>query len=98
MDLWDLEVIVIDQIKTLPVFFEDSKVLTDVIIFFSSHMPKVLDDVNSSLLAFVLIDGLKVFLGCVRRRTMLNVNKRFICYILSNEMLSVIPFPVVMSN
>ena len=58
--------------------------LADVIILFGSPMPKVSDDGNSGLLAFVLIDGLEVMPGCMGRRTMLNVNEQFICNILSD--------------
>ena len=84
----------------LSVLFEGCKVLTDVVPLFSSSMPEVSDNGNSGILAFVLVDGLKVMPGCMGGRTMLDVDKRFISDILGNKMLSVviILFPVVMSN
>ena len=88
-DLWDFE-IVVNQVKPFPVFLEGCTIADVVIIFLSSSMPKILNDSDRGFLAFVLIDGLEVSSGCVGRRTMLNVNERFISDILGNQMLSVI--------
>jgi hypothetical protein len=84
----------------LPVLFEGRKVLANVVPLFSSSMPEVSDNGNSSLLAFVLVYCFKVVPGCMGGGTMLDVNKRFISNILGNEMLSgvIIVLPVVMSN
>ena len=100
LDFGDPEVDVIDQVKVLPVFLEGRKVFTDVVLLFGSSMPEVSDDSNGGLLAFVLIDRFKVVPGCMGRQAMLDVNKRFVSYILSNKVLSVIVilFPVVMPN
>jgi hypothetical protein len=99
LDLQDLEVTLVNQIEVLPVLFEGCKVITDVIFLFSSGMPGVSNDSNSSLLAFVLIDCLEVMPGCVRR-SMLYVNERFISDILGNKVLSIIVIipPIVMPN
>jgi hypothetical protein len=78
LDFGDPEVTVINQVKAFPVLFEGRKVLTDVVPLFSSSMPEVSDNGNSGLLAFVLVDGLEVTPGCMRGRTVLDVNKRFV--------------------
>jgi hypothetical protein len=66
LDFWDLEVTVVDQIEALPVFFEGSEVITNVNIFFSSGMPEIPNDSNSSFLALIFIDGLEIMPSCVR--------------------------------
>jgi hypothetical protein len=48
---------------TLPVLFESCKVVANVIIFFGSGMPEIVDDGEGSLLAFVLVNGLNIFSG-----------------------------------
>ena len=84
LDFGDPEITVVDQVEALPVLFEGHKMFTDVIPLFSSGMPEVSDNGNSSLLAFVLIDCFKVVPGCMRGRTMLDVDKRFVSNILSD--------------
>jgi hypothetical protein len=97
---WDLEAVVIDQVKTLPILLESSKVFTNIIPFFSSSMPEVSDDCNSSFLAFVLIDSLKIFPGGVRGRAVLDVDDRFVAHVLSDEVLClvVVLLPVIMAS
>ena len=58
--------------------------LADVVPLFGSGIPEVSDDGNSSLLAFVLVDCFKVVPGCMRGRTVLDVDKRFVSDILSD--------------
>jgi len=84
LDLWDLEVIVVDQVEMLPVFLEGRKMVADVVVFFSCSMPKISDDGDGGFLAFVLVDSLEVSPGFMGGRTMLNVNKWFIRNILSD--------------
>jgi hypothetical protein len=84
LDFGDPEITVINQVEVLPVLFEGRKMLTDVVPLFSSGMPEVSDNSNSSLLAFVLVDSLEVMPGCMGGRTMLDVDKRFISNILGN--------------
>jgi hypothetical protein len=84
----------------LPVLLEGSEMLANIIPFFGSCMPEVSDDCDSSLLAFVLIDGLEIFPGNMRGGTMLDVNDRFVTYILCDKVLGIIVvfLPVVMAN
>ena len=74
LDFWDLEIVIVDQVEAFPIFLEGSEVITDV----------VSDDGDGSLLTFILVDSLEVFPGCVGRRTMLDMDERFIGNILSN--------------
>jgi len=59
-------------------------VIANVVIFFGSSVPKVVNDGNSSLLAFVFIDGLKVFPCLMGGRAMLDMNNSLISSILSD--------------
>ena len=100
LDFRDPEVDIVDQVKVLPIFLEGHKVFADVVPLFGSSMSEVSDNSNGGLLAFVLIDCFEVVPGCMGRRTVLDVDKRFISDILSNKMVSIviILFPVIMSN
>jgi hypothetical protein len=72
----------------------------NIIPFFSSSMPEVSDDHDSSLLDFILIDSLEIFPGNMKGGAMLDVNDRFIAYVLCDKVLGVIVtlLPVVMAN
>jgi hypothetical protein len=100
LDFWDFEAIIVDQVKTLPVLLEGSEMFANIIPFFGSCMPEVSDDCDSSLLAFVLIDGLEIFPGNVRGGTMLDVNDRFVTYVLCDKVFGIIVvfLPVVMAD
>ena len=58
--------------------------IVDVVVFFSSSVPKVVNEGDGGLLAFVFVDGLKVFPGYMGGRAMLNVNNSLISGILSD--------------
>ena len=92
--------LLINQIKTLPVLLESSKVVTDVIPFFSSSMPEVLDDCNCSFLALVLVNSLEIFSGNVGAGAMFDVDNRFVTHILSDKVLGIIVIllPVVVTD
>ena len=55
-----------------------------VLIFFGSGMPQVPNDGDGSFLTFVFIDSFEVAPSCMRRGTVLNVDKWFISNILSD--------------
>jgi hypothetical protein len=84
LNFWDLEVVVIDQVKTFPIFLEVCQVFVYVVIFFGGGMPEVLNNSNGGFLTFVLIDSFKVVTSCMGRRRMLNMNEWFICNFLGN--------------